>query len=114
MEREDRPWGYYVVLEDNDSFKVKRIVVNPGGKLSYQSHDKRSEDWTIVSGRGVVVFNDTEYNVSAGHHFTIPVGSKHRIMNNSDKDLVFIEVQTGQYFGEDDIVRYNDEYGRVQ
>ena len=114
MERGDRPWGYYVVLEDNTRFKVKRIVVNPGGKLSYQSHEKRSEDWTIVSGRGTIVYDDVEYKVSTGHHFKIPVGHKHRIINDSNEELIFVEVQTGEYFGEDDIKRYNDDYGRVQ
>ena len=113
MLTESRPWGQYTILEDAPTHKVKRIVVNPHSKLSYQSHANRSEDWTIVSGEGIVLFNDAEYRVKVGHHFKIPVGSKHRMINDGDSELVFIEVQTGTYFGEDDIIRYSDDYNRV-
>lgn len=110
---EARPWGYYHLLYTDENTKVKRIVVYPGQKLSYQSHDKRSEDWTIVEGSGIVVFNDVEYRVNRGHHFSIPRQHKHRVINDGNENLVFIEVQTGEYFGEDDITRYKDEYGRA-
>lgn len=114
MVKEERPWGFYEILLEEENYKVKRITVNPGAKLSYQSHTKRSEDWTIVQGSGVVVFNEVEYKVKCGHHFAIPVGCRHRMYNDSNEKLVFIEVQTGEYFGEDDITRYVDDYGRVE
>lgn len=109
-----RPWGFYEVLYDGLDCKVKRIIVNSSQKLSYQYHHKRSEQWIIVSGTGVVKLDGIEKVVNNGHIVEIPVKSKHSICNTSpDKDLVFIEVQTGEYFGEDDIVRLQDDYGRV-
>lgn len=110
---ESRPWGYYAILEEHDTHKLKRIVVFPGGKLSYQMHRQRSEVWTIVRGCGSVVIDDVIQYVGPGSVVIIPAGRKHRIMNEGTEELQFIEVQTGTYFGEDDIVRFNDEYGRV-
>lgn len=110
---EARPWGHFVVLEDRESHKLKRIIVYPGGKLSYQMHYKRDETWTIIRGSGAVVIDDVIQQVSAGNVVQIPAGRKHRIMNEGDDNLEFIEVQLGSYFGEDDIVRFNDDYGRV-
>ena len=107
-----RPWGKFCVLLDDDNCKVKKITVNPGQALSYQYHHKRSEDWVFTEGTGVVTINDKQINVSAGEKVHIPVLSKHCNRNDSDKTLEFIEVQTGEYFGEDDIVRINDIYGR--
>jgi mannose-6-phosphate isomerase-like protein (cupin superfamily) len=109
----ERPWGYFAVLEDKDTHKVKRIVVYPGQRLSYQSHDKRSETWVFTKGEGILTLNDQDMHVRAGSIIKIPVTVKHRIKNDTGEYLEFIEVQTGSYFGEDDIVRYSDDYGRV-
>ncbi len=113
--REDhRPWGYYQVLSDEKpDHKVKRIVVYPGQRLSLQLHHKRSEHWFIVKGEGVVTLGDRQIPVKAGDDVNIPVETPHRIQNTGKEDLVFIEVQTGSYFGEDDIVRLQDDYGRT-
>lgn len=110
---ESRPWGYFIVLEDRETHKLKRIVVNSGGMLSYQSHTKRMEIWTIISGEGTFILDGISQTVTPGVVCRIPRGAKHRIINKSDKPLEFIEVQLGEYFGEDDIVRYQDEYNRV-
>lgn len=109
---ENRPWGRFEVLRDDDSYKSKIIRVEPGRKLSYQSHAKRAEHWVIVKGEAVVVLNDVEHILKAGEHIFIPQGAKHRIMNRSQSIVELIEVQVGTYFGEDDIVRYQDDYGR--
>jgi len=109
-----RPWGKYEVLLDGDDCKVKMISVNPKQKPSYQYHHKRNEHWIIISGTGQVKENDEIMSASPGEAFYIPAMSKHTIMNTSEEDqLIFIEVQTGDYFGEDDIVRLEDDYGRV-
>jgi mannose-6-phosphate isomerase-like protein (cupin superfamily) len=110
---ENRPWGYFVNLEEKETHKLKRIVVNPGGKLSYQMHHYRDEVWTIIKGGGIFILDDIVQRVGPGTVCRIPAGRKHRIMNDGDTELEFIEVQTGTYFGEDDIVRYSDDYGRV-
>jgi mannose-6-phosphate isomerase-like protein (cupin superfamily) len=108
-----RPWGYYQILSDASDHKVKRIVVAPGGCLSLQRHKKRSEHWYGVSGEGVVSIEGRDQILCAGHAVHIPQGATHRLENQSDADLVVIEVQTGTYFGEDDIERLEDKYGRV-
>lgn len=108
-----RPWGYYVVLADEPDHKVKRIVVFPGKRLSLQSHSRRSEHWHAVSGDAVVTLNGELIPLKAGESVDIPLGKAHRIENKSDKDMAFIEVQHGDYFGEDDIIRYEDDFGRV-
>ena len=112
MEKESRPWGTYEVLLDDEDCKVKKIVVKPGQNPSYQMHYKRSEKWIIISGQGMLRLNDTVRKVSAGDTIDVPVKAKHTIINDKDEDLVFIEVQLGEYFGEDDIVRLEDKYGR--
>ena len=111
--KEDRPWGSYEVLLDAENCKVKRIIVQPGQRLSYQSHTKRMEQWTTVQGILTVVIDGEEQNVYPGESIHIPLGSKHRAWNKGKKEVTFIEVQTGTYFGEDDIVRYEDDYQRV-
>ena len=108
-----RPWGRYYVIEDNDNYKIKRIEVNPKERLSYQYHMKRAESWTIIEGQGVVTIDGLEKKVSAGESIKIDKQAKHRILNSGDTLLVFIEVQTGTYFGEDDIVRIKDDYNRI-
>jgi len=109
-----RPWGTYTVLEEGTDFKMKRIVVKPGATLSLQMHHHRSEHWVIVQGNAEVVNGDAVLRLTKDQSTYIPAGNKHRISNQDETDLVFIEVQTGDYLGEDDIVRFEDKYGRVE
>lgn len=109
---EDRPWGCFEILYDGPDCKVKRITVKPEQRLSLQLHHKRQEHWTIVSGEGLMTLGDEEFKCKAGDDILIPVEKKHRIANTGQQDLVFIEVQLGSYFGEDDIVRFQDDYSR--
>ena len=110
---ESRPWGRFDILLDTDFTKVKLITVAPNQRLSYQSHTKRQEQWTVVKGTLLVVLNDEHKIVCEGESIHIPLGAKHRAWNKLDKMCQFIEVQTGTYFGEDDIVRYEDDYKRI-
>jgi mannose-6-phosphate isomerase len=110
---EHRPWGYYEVLsQDKKDHKVKRITVWPGKRLSLQYHQKRSEHWVVVSGRGLVSLDGKQVKLAENEAIDIPLGAQHRIENIGDEPLVFIEVQQGEYFGEDDIVRLEDDFGR--
>jgi len=111
---EMRPWGGFEVLADEKDFKTKKISVDAGAQISYQSHAKRSEHWIIISGTGEVILNEKTIAIAPGQNVFIPIGSKHRIRNTGRVPLVFVEVQTGSYFGEDDIVRYKDDYNRVE
>jgi mannose-6-phosphate isomerase len=109
-----RPWGSYTVLDDDATdFKVKQLTVTPGKRLSYQVHAKRSEHWFFVSGKALVTLDGVEYNLGPGQSIDIPVGTAHRCANEGSEPVVFIEVQTGTYFGEDDIVRLDDDFGRA-
>ncbi len=108
-----RPWGFFQVLLDEKDHKVKRITVHSGRRLSYQTHKSRSEHWLIVRGAALVTIDKKDINLSAGQSVDIKRGSAHRIKNSGRNDLVFIEIQTGDYFGEDDIVRIEDDFGRV-
>ncbi len=108
-----RPWGSYTVLEDADDCKVKRLVVKPGQVLSLQRHRHRSEHWTVVSGQAKVRVGDREFILEENQSTYIPAGQLHRLENPTDEDIALIEVQTGSYFGEDDIERFEDIYGRV-
>ena len=110
---EKRPWGAFFVLSDEKDFKIKKIEVNPSKRLSYQFHNKRSELWYILNGEGIVTINDKKTEVKKGSVIKIKKLEKHRIENNGSKILTFIEVQTGTYFGEDDIVRIQDDYNRT-
>ncbi len=115
MEHSDvdaRPWGTFTVLADAPDHKVKSITVEPGKRLSYQRHEHRSEHWFVVSGRGIVVLDDVTTAIGPASVIDVPVGAAHRIGNTGEEDLVFIEVQHGEYFGEDDIIRLEDDYGR--
>ena len=112
-EKNIRPWGYYQILSDASDHKVKRIVVEPGGSLSLQRHKLRSEHWYAIAGVGRAIIDGRDYAIGAGTAVDIPQGATHRLENLSDIDLVIIEVQTGAYFGEDDIERLEDKYGRV-
>ncbi len=108
-----RPWGTYTVLEEGPRFKIKRIVVKSGASLSLQMHHHRSEHWIVVSGMAKVVNGDDAFFVSTNESTYIPAGHKHRLENPGVVDLVMIEVQSGEYLGEDDIVRFEDNYGRT-
>ncbi|MGZ4683078.1 MAG: phosphomannose isomerase type II C-terminal cupin domain [Acidimicrobiales bacterium] len=110
---ERRPWGTYAVLDDADDCKVKRITVDPGQRLSYQSHDRRAEHWVVVSGTATVTLDGAEISLDPGQSIDIPLRAAHRVANRGLDELVFIEVQLGDYFGEDDIARYSDDYGRA-
>ncbi|WP_404926261.1 mannose-1-phosphate guanylyltransferase/mannose-6-phosphate isomerase [Mesorhizobium sp. ORM16] len=108
-----RPWGTYTVLEESERFKIKRIEVNPGGRLSLQMHHHRSEHWVVVSGTAKIVNGDQELLLTTNQSTYIPCGHKHRLENPGNIGLVMIEVQSGEYLGEDDIVRLDDVYGRT-
>ena len=110
---DERPWGNFTVLSDEPDHKVKRIVVLPGKRLSLQRHQKRQEHWFIVSGTGVITLDNENIEVSPGDAIDIPMKAVHRINNMGESNVVFIEIQTGSYFGEDDIERLEDDFGRV-
>jgi mannose-6-phosphate isomerase len=113
-DREDhRPWGYYQVLVDEPGYKVKTIVVYPGKRLSLQRHRHRAEHWFMAQGQAIVTLNEEEIGLQKGQAIDIPQQAWHRIQNPGNEELVFIEVQTGVYFGEDDIERAEDDYGRI-
>tara|TARA_R110000824_G_scaffold16189_2_gene67417 strand:+ start:213 stop:782 length:570 start_codon:yes stop_codon:yes gene_type:complete len=112
-QKETRPWGKYEILLDDVSCKVKKITVNPKSRLSYQSHEKRAEVWVVISGYGKITCDGETDEITPAAIVMIPYGMKHRIENTDQtKNLVFIETQIGTYFGEDDITRYEDDYGR--
>ena len=113
IESEQRPWGRFFVLHDEPTYKLKRIEVDPGGRLSYQDHYKRAEAWTIVEGTGTITLDGVVKDYITEETILIPQGVKHRIENKGTQKVVFIEVQTGTYFGEDDIVRIEDDYNRA-
>jgi mannose-6-phosphate isomerase len=112
LEKSERPWGRYEVLQESHNHKVKCIWVNPGKRLSYQRHQKRAEHWFIVSGNGEVTIDGLTKPVKAGDTVEFGIGVLHRISNTGTEDIVLIEVQTGTYFGEDDIERLEDDFGR--
>jgi mannose-6-phosphate isomerase len=110
---EQRPWGEFENLLDVDFCKVKRITIKPGQAPSYQYHYKRSEVYVIIKGKALIKLNDVEQEYNVGDTVIIPVLTKHKVTNIGNEDLIFIEVQHGEYFGEDDIVRLEDNYGRI-
>lgn len=109
-----RPWGSYTVLAEGEGYKVKRITVNPGQKLSLQLHYHRSEHWTVISGTGKCTLDDKTVIFQENESTYIPIGVKHRLENPGKIPLAIIEVQNGKYLGEDDIVRFDDVYGRAK
>ena len=108
-----RPWGTFTVLDEADGFKVKRIEVLPGKRLSYQKHAQRAEHWFVVEGTARVTLDGNDILVESGQAIDIPKGAAHRVENPGEVNLVFIEVQRGGYLGEDDIVRLEDDFGRA-
>mgnify|MGYP006169091633 FL=1 len=109
-----RPWGYFENISSNKNHKIKKLTVMPGKKLSLQSHSKRSEHWVVISGIATVTQNEKEFILNKNESTFIPVNVKHRLVNTSKVPLIIIEVQTGKYFGEDDIKRFEDVYGRIK
>jgi mannose-1-phosphate guanylyltransferase/mannose-6-phosphate isomerase len=109
-----RPWGHYDSVDQGEHFQVKRIVVKPGGRLSMQMHHHRAEHWIVVSGTALVTRGEETMTLIANQSTYIPLGVKHRLENLGNVDLELIEVQSGSYLGEDDIVRFDDIYGRIQ
>jgi mannose-6-phosphate isomerase len=108
-----RPWGYYVVLADEPDHKVKRIVVYPGKRLSLQRHNRRSEHWFALSGQGQATVDGVIFPLVPGESVNIPQSATHRMENTGDSDFAIVEVQRGDYFGEDDIERLEDDFGRI-
>lgn len=113
-QHDTRPWGTWEVIDCGEGFCVKRIVVNSGGILSLQLHHYRAEHWIVVNGAATVTLGDLQMLKKAGESVYIPVETKHRIQNEGSKPLEFIEVQVGQNLDENDIVRFEDKYGRVK
>jgi mannose-6-phosphate isomerase-like protein (cupin superfamily) len=110
---DQRPWGTFTVLDEGENYKVKRIEVLPGKRLSYQRHSRRAEHWYVVRGIAKVTLNGVDILVDSGNAIDIAREDAHRVENpHTDETLVFIETQTGDYFGEDDIVRLDDDFGR--
>jgi mannose-6-phosphate isomerase len=108
-----RPWGTFTVLDEGDGYKVKRIEVLPGKRLSYQRHQRRAEHWMVVQGTARVTLDGTDHDVPAGQNIDIPLHGAHRVANPGEETLIFIELQRGDYLGEDDIERLEDDFGRA-
>ena len=111
---DERPWGTFTVLDEGENFKVKRIEVLPGKRLSYQKHAQRAEHWMVVAGEARVTLDDEEITLRDGDTIDIPIEAKHRVENPGGEKLIFIEIQRGSYLGEDDIVRFSDDFGRAE
>ena len=109
---DERPWGSFTVLDEGEGWKVKRIEVLPGKRLSYQKHARRSEHWFVVQGTAKVTLDGEEIILKTGETVDIPVGTAHRVENPGNELTIFIEIQQGDYLGEDDIVRLDDDFGR--
>lgn len=109
---DQRPWGSFTVLDAGPGYKVKRIEVLPGKRLSYQKHARRAEHWFVVSGVATITLDGEQFEIPAGKAIDIAVGAAHRVANVGEEMLIFIEVQQGDYLGEDDIVRLEDDFGR--
>ena len=112
LEKSERPWGRYEVLQESANHKVKCIWVTPGKRLSYQRHQKRAEHWFIVQGTALVTIDGKERTVAAGETVEFGIGVLHRLENIGNDEVIFVEVQTGSYFGEDDIERIEDDFNR--
>lgn len=111
---DERPWGSFTVLDEGEGYKVKRIEVLPGKRLSYQKHARRAEHWMVVKGEARVTLDGEEITVRLGETIDIIVGAAHRVENPGTDNMVFIEIQRGGYLGEDDITRLSDDYGRAE
>ena len=109
-----RPWGTFTVLDEGQTYKVKRIEVLPGKRLSYQKHSKRAEHWMVVQGAARVTLDGHDTILNKDDKIDIPLGAAHRVENPGSDTLVFIEIQSGSYLGEDDIMRLEDDFGRAE
>ena len=114
LESEERPWGSWHVIDVNDGYKIKRIHVNAGCRLSYQIHTHRSEHWVVVQGTATCTIDDEVAIVGPGQSVDVHQGARHRLANEGTEELIIVEVQRGSYTGEDDIVRLEDDYGRYE
>jgi len=114
VDSDERPWGRYLVLDSGPGYQVKRIEVLPGKRLSYQKHAQRSEHWMVVGGQGLVTLDGTDHELRLGEVIDVAVGAAHRMANPGAEKLTFIEIQRGDYLGEDDIVRLEDDFGRSE
>jgi mannose-6-phosphate isomerase-like protein (cupin superfamily) len=110
--KEERPWGWFEILYEEAGLKVKRIMVKPGKRLSLQSHERRAENWVVIKGRALFTLGETTAELEPRQAVFIPEKSRHRMENPGREEMVFIEVQTGSYLGEDDITRYQDDFDR--
>ena len=108
-----RPWGSFEVIDIGSNFQVKRITVMPGKRLSLQGHNHRKEHWTVVLGEALVEIDGNVSNLKISQSIDIPLGSIHRLSNETNSKLIIIEIQFGEYLGEDDIIRYEDDFNRV-
>ncbi len=111
---DERPWGSFTVIDEGAGYKVKRIEVLAGKRLSYQKHAHREEHWMVVAGTAKVTLEGSDYIILTGQSIDIPLGAAHRVANPEPEKLVFIEIQSGNYLGEDDIVRLEDDFGRLK
>lgn len=109
---DERPWGNFTVLDEGEGFKIKRIEVLPEKRLSYQKHARRAEHWFVVQGTAKITLDGAEIIKKAGEAIDIPLGAAHRVENPGGELMIFVEVQRGDYLGEDDIVRFEDDFGR--
>lgn len=114
LDSEQRPWGSWHVIDVERGFKIKRIHVNPGSRLSYQTHEHRSEHWVIIRGTATCLIDGETTVAVAGESVDVVTGAKHRLANEGTEELVVVEVQLGPYTGEDDIIRFADDYGRCE
>ncbi len=112
-EKETRPWGWFLIIDEGNRYKVKKIQVNSGAKLSLQMHHHRAEHWVVVKGTALVEVDNDEIILHENQSTYIPIGSTHRLSNPGSMPLQIIEIQSGMYLGEDDIVRFEDSYGRI-
>jgi mannose-6-phosphate isomerase len=112
LDSEQRPWGSWHVIDVEDGFKIKRIHVKPGSRLSLQTHEHRSEHWVVIQGEATCEIDGVESVVRHGESIDVPLGARHRLGNRGESELVIVEVQLGHYTGEDDIARHEDDYGR--
>jgi mannose-6-phosphate isomerase-like protein (cupin superfamily) len=110
--KEERPWGWFEILYEEANLKVKRIMVKPGKRLSLQSHEQRAENWVVVQGKALFTLGNKTFELEPHQSVFIPENGKHRMENPGEEELLFIEVQTGSYLGEDDIIRYQDDFDR--
>ena len=113
LDHDKRPWGEFQVIDSGDGFQVKRIIVLPGKRLSLQSHKFRKEHWVVSSGEAEVEINNKILKLTIAESIDIPLGAIHRLSNNSKSKLIIIEIQFGSYLGEDDIIRYEDDFNRT-